>query len=469
MDDPADKETNHDQRQPLRCAECDSVIPADSDVCVMCGATIRAGEVASSDVDYEASSNAEETGDGPTSGIEQASERTDIPQRQESMETAGQFEQGPEPTISLEPLHPDVFESKLVERQSNVVFWMTGVAFVVTILLGSLVLQHSGPVQMALVPSATSLPATMTPTGSPTPAGTDTPAVTETPSVTPEPTVTNTAEPPRVHQVAEGETLFGLAYIYNVTMDAIADLNGFSTETPIQSGQTLEIPWPTATPPLEPVVVEINGEPVIADPTNCERYEIQEGDALSVIAARNNINFDLLLRVNRLTDQSVMQPGDTICIPDISYGQVLPPTPGPSPTPSPTSFPEGPALLYPTDGIIVDITDEPIVLQWLAVKDLAPDEWYMVELTDLAVEGQRPKRAFTRDNAFRVPGSWRPPVEAYHEFRWRVSLVRVTGQRSDGGFIYTFGGRFSEDGHFTWQGAVPTATPTVTPTATPEP
>lgn len=466
MDDSAERDTNG--TQPLRCAECDSVIPAGSDVCVMCGADAPSEEGVVAE-HQESSAEANEADDRRSPTIDEADDTADVSQSQEPLAPAAFAEQGPEPTITHEPPRADVFESTLVERQSSVVFWMTGVVFVITVMVGSLVLQHSGPVQMALVPSATGLPATATLTPTPTPAGTNTPPVTETPSVTPEPTVTNTPQAPRVHQVAEGETLFGLAYIYNVTMDAIANLNGFSPESPIQSGQTLEIPWPTATPPLEPIVVEINGEPVIADPTNCQRYEIQEGDALSVIAARNNINFDLLLRVNRLTDQSIMQPGDTICIPEISYGQVLPPTPGPSPTASPTSFPEGPALLYPTDGIVVDITDEPIVLQWLAVKDLAPDEWYMIELTDLSVEGQHPKRAFTRDNAYRVPGSWRPPVEEYHEFRWRVSLVRVTGQRSDGDFIYTFGGRFSEDGHFTWQGAVPTATPTFTSTATPEP
>jgi hypothetical protein len=48
-------------------------------------------------------------------------------------------------------------------------------------------------------------------------------------------------------------------------------------------------------------------------------------------------------------------------------------------------------------------------------------------------------------------------------------LVIVTGQRDDGGFIYTYGGRFSEEGTFTWLGAVPTATPTATHTPTPEP
>jgi hypothetical protein len=52
---------------------------------------------------------------------------------------------------------------------------------------------------------------------------------------------------------------------------------------------------------------------------------------------------------------------------------------------------------------------------------------------------------------------------------WLVSIVHVTGRRSDGGLIYTFGGNSSRPSFFLWQGAVPTATPNPTATPTPEP
>lgn len=348
---------------------------------------------------------------------------------------------------------------------------MTGVVVLFTAIIGYLVVQYGGPVELALIPTATHIPPTPSFTPTVTLAPTDTPQPTPTPSITPQPSPTETPQPPRTHEVDSGETLFGLALTYNVSMESIASLNGFSMETPIQSGQSLQIPWPTATPPLEAIALDINGETVIADPSNCDRYEIQEGDAISVIAARYNINFELLEQVNRLTDQSVLQPGDTICIPEISYGGILPPTPGPSPTVTPTSFPAGPRLLYPTDGTVVESVEQAVVLQWVAVKDLAPEEWYMVELTDVSEVGVHPRRGFTRQNAFRVPTSWRPEEEVYHDFQWKVSIVRVTGRRDDGGFIYTFGGRASDAGFFTWLGAIPTPTPTptYTPTATPAP
>lgn len=347
-------------------------------------------------------------------------------------------------------------------------FWMTALTFIVTTVVGVLIVRYGGPVQLALFPTVTPIQPTASFTPTMTLPPTETRPPTGTPTVTPPPSPTSTPQPARTHQVTAGETLFGLSLFYDVSMESIAGMNEFDVQTPIQSGQTLQIPWPTPTPPLEPMAIELNGETVIADPTNCEQYVIEEGDAISVIAARHNINFELLQQVNRLTERSVLQPGDTICIPEISYGGILPATPGPSPTPSATSFPAGPTLLYPPDGMVFDMSNEPIVLQWVAVKDLTPDEWYMVEIVDESVQGTHPLRGFTRQNAFRLPERWRPHDEELHPFQWRVSIVRVTGQREDGGFIYTFGGRSSEERRFTWRGAIPTPTPTPTLTPSPE-
>jgi hypothetical protein len=69
----------------------------------------------------------------------------------------------------------------------------------------------------------------------------------------------------------------------------------------------------------------------------------------------------------------------------------------------------------------------------------------------------------------KLPADWRAKAAELHEMRWRVSIVNVTGTRSDGGFIYAYGGQSSGDGYFYWLGAEPTATPTATPTETPPP
>jgi LysM repeat protein len=266
--------------------------------------------------------------------------------------------------------------------------------------------------------------------------------------------------------------LFGLGLFYGITANSIADSNGLPPSSGIQVAQSLIIPWPTATPPLAPIEVEVGGQTIIADPTDCQFYQIQDGDTLFGIASSSGVELRAILAVNRLTDQVLLQPGDVLCMPVIIRNGVLPPTPGPSPTPTQTPPPQGPQLLYPIQNAVVEPPEGPLVLQWAAVKDLAPAEWYMVEVTDLTLADSHPLRGFTRRTALRVPESWRPFVEETHLFRWRVSIIQVTGERLDGSFIYTFGGNSSETAFFNWLGAIPTPTytpaPTQTPTAIPE-
>ena len=196
---------------------------------------------------------------------------------------------------------------------------------------------------------------------------------------------------------------------------------------------------------------------------------MKEGDSVAAVANLFGVDFALLSKVNRLDGDSIVHPGDTICIPAIVYGESLPPTPGPSPTPTPTSPPAGTRLLYPVTGATITEPDGVVTLQWVAVQDLAESEWYMVELTDMADLDTPPLRGFTRDNALQLASDWRPDVPETRHMRWRVSIVNVTDWRSDGLPIFTFGGETSADAFFNWLGAVPTATPTLTPTPTETP
>jgi LysM repeat protein len=424
-------------RPLFRCPTCDSVVGADARRCLMCGTVLP--------------------------------ERPLSPPASPTPET-------PQPAAAVETLAaeaapiPELFPAVLRERQSPVVVGITAVFAIIILILGTLVWQYRDPnLTLALAPTFTPIPPTLTFTPTITPLPTETQPPTLTPSVTPMPAPSETPQPPRLHTVSSGDTLFGLALRYRVSAEAIAEVNGFSPQDSILLGRTLEIPWPTPTPPLVPVGVEVNGDLVIADPTDCSRYQVVSGDSLSAIAARFDVDYALFLLVNRLSNESIIQPGDTVCIPQIVYNATLPPTPGPSPTPSLTPPPPGPSLLYPARETVIEPPDGPITLQWVAVKDLAPDEWYMVELTDLDRPDSAPYRGFTRDTAFRVPQSWRPPVDAAHRLRWRVSIVQVRDWRADGLPIYTFGGQSSRDAFFIWPGAVPTPTPTATPTPTQTP
>jgi LysM repeat protein len=282
---------------------------------------------------------------------------------------------------------------------------------------------------------------------------------------------TSTPREARIHTVSPGETLFGLSLYYRVTADSIAEANGLEFNSGIQADQNLIIPWPTATPPLESVMLDINGEPVLADVTDCEIITIQSGDSAYGLSALKGIPLEAIIAVNRQTMETIqlLQPGDTLCIPRLLYGDTIPPTPGPSPTPSITPPPGGPTLLYPVDETVISSTNASILLQWTAVKSLAEDEWYMVEMRDMDDRDGLPLRGFTRDPSFRVPSFWRPTMPEMRQIQWLVSIVQETGRRSDGSLIYTFGGESSRPARFLWQGAPPTSTPTPTQPPTPSP
>ncbi len=432
-----------------RCPQCDTVVPNDADKCVMCGMPRDAMAFAAA-ITAQAPADVTAT---PTVETQRVAEVSVAP-----------------PDTAEES--PSVMRSVLREERSPWAFWVVAGLVGVGLLLGWLALRDRGPeVMAAFLPTPSPLPPTITYTPTWTPIPTETRPPEDTPTPTPIPPPTSTPRPPRSHTVESGETLFGLSLFYRISAESIAQANGFGMEAPIQSGQALTIPWPTPTPPLESMVIDINGEPVVADVTDCEIITIQDGDSAYALSANRGVPLDAIIQVNRQTNDTIqlLQPGDTLCIPRIVYADTLPPTPGPSPTPLPTSLPVGPSLLYPVEGAQVADTLTPLLLQWTAVKDLADNEWYMIELLDTGDDDAFPYRGFTRDTSFRIPGEWRPTLPEVRPMRWQVSIVQVNGRRTDGAFTYTYGGESSRPSHFSWLGAVPTATPqpSLTPSPTP--
>ena len=274
---------------------------------------------------------------------------------------------------------------------------LAGVIGLLTIVTGVLILRSSdGPVVLALAPTFTPIPAAPSLTPTRTPDATETAVPTETPTPTQTPAPTDTPQPPRFHTVAGGETMFGLSLFYRIAAGSIAESNGVALDAPIQVGQQLSIPWPTATPPLESLVLQINGENVVADVTDCEIVTLESGDSAYGLSAQRGIPAEAIIAVNRLSEESIqlLHPGDTLCIPRVAPGDSLPPTPGPKPSVTSTAFPAGPSLLYPISEAQIEPADGVLRLQWVAVKDLAPDEWYMVEVADLDEEDSLPLARF---------------------------------------------------------------------------
>lgn len=459
-----------------RCPSCDTVVAADATLCLMCGMRLEPALLPDHPAETESASE-------PDSPPVPMSELAAEPEQETAVSQTISPEPEPNPEIptfrrvapaatTAVQTAPEVVESVMKERQTPLVMGLTAVFFIIIVVVGGLILQYQGgEVSMVIAPSVTPIPATITYTPTWTPLPSETSPPTLTPTITATPAPTDTPRPPRFHTVSSGDTLIGISLLYRISPESIAAANGFASNTQVQLDQNLLIPWPTPTPPLQMIAADVNGETVIVDPSGCDLYQVQAGDSIVGIASRFGVPFDLLSQVNRIADPSLLQPGDPICIPQIIYGQSLPATPGPSPTPTETLPPPGPQLLYPVAGTVVDSLEATILLHWTAVKPLAEDEMYMVELTNVDDLDELPWRGFTRDTAFRIPSEWRPTTPDLFQMRWRVSIVQVTSTRSDGFPIYTFGGSSSADAFFNWQGAIPTATPTPTqtPTVTPTP
>lgn len=477
LDIDMDDQPEEDLQAIHRCPRCDSVVPPGATKCLMCGLAQSTPPPAGPRLEESAVEDTATVETGSDQSLERAAEEavsfsTDAPEdvalpSDKDVRPAQPLARISSPVTVSPTALPEVTESWVREHRSFVWFWLVTVLVVMGLGGAWLALRDQAPAVMAaFMPSPTPLPVGPSPTPSVTPTASPTPPPTVAPTETPVPLPTSTPRDPRVHSVGAGETLFGLSLLYRVSAESIAAANGFNVGAPIQADQSLLIPWPTPTPPLESVLFDLNGEQVVADVTDCEIITIQSGDSAYALSANRGVPLEAIIAVNRQTMESIqlLQPGDTLCIPRIVLADTLPPTPGPSPTPMPTSLPVGPTLLYPVEGASVD--DSSLLLQWVAVKDLTESEWYMVEMQNLEQDNALPWRGFTRDTSYRVPPEWRPVIPEPREMRWQVSIVQVTGRRSDGTFTYAYGGESGRPAHFTWMGSVPTSTPTTTPTAT---
>ena len=481
MNETEPMETEPEANAPVyRCPYCDSVVEPTVSHCLMCGRKLAAGQLVVDEAGAQQIAAAVEPEEVEPADAEPVNLEPDgLVVEDLAQPPAAESVADDQPLGEASALSGETAVSPPPTPKPNrqtIIFWgLTAVCALITLTLSTFVLRYPAP-QQAWVFIATDTPIPPTATATPvwTPLPSETPFPSPTPTITLTPRPTDTPQPPRFHAIAAGETLIGLSVRYRVSAESIAASNSMGLDSPIQVGQNLEIPWPTPTPDLPYIPIEINGEVVLAVAQNCELYQVQADDTAFGIAARHDIPLEALLAVNWHTPESIalLQPGDVLCIPSVEYDlRLLPPTPGPSPTPQPTAAAAGPELLYPVAGTLVEDVETAVLLQWVAVKDLAPDEWYMVELTDDNDLDALPFRGFTRDNSFRLPGSWRPTTPELRPMRWRVTIVRVTGERIDGRFIYTFGGNASDPAYFTWLGAIPTATPTATstPTMTPTP
>jgi hypothetical protein len=168
---------------------------------------------------------------------------------------------------------------------------------------------------------------------------------------------------PGCHIVQEGQTIVGIADIYNTTLEIISQLN-----------QNLN--W-----------------------TGC-RFDQYSGGP----------NCRPLIRLN-----------DCINVPLPTSTPVPSPTPSGSETPTPTPTFAAPRLIFPPDGAIAP--PGVFTIQWASVGVLGPQDAYLLELQD-RTDG-RSWLQVTRDTSIRLPESMIPRSGQTHLMQWRVTVARA--------------------------------------------
>jgi LysM repeat protein len=100
------------------------------------------------------------------------------------------------------------------------------------------------------------------------------------------------------HTVVAGDTLSGIAAVYSVTVEAIAEFNGIANPDVIFPGDVLEIPG---------LGEERRTEPGL--------YVVEEGDTLSRIAERYDVTVAAIQEANGLGDSDLIIAGQKLVIP----------------------------------------------------------------------------------------------------------------------------------------------------------
>src|SRR5690242_663187 len=261
--------------------------------------------------------------------------------------------------------------------------------------------------------------------------------VTETPTITPTATETSLpatptplpTQPPFEYTVREGDTCGIIAANLDVSVQSIIVQNQLSSQCFVSVGQTLKIPYPTATPAPPPTAVP-NQATQTAQACEKVSYTVQANDTLSSISLNYNVPQDAIKFYNGLSSDQVFI-GSTILIPLCERFA----TPGPTPTATLPPPYQAPNLLLPASGASFTLANDVITLQWATIGTLRDNERYQVTVEDsTALNLGEAKRItdYVTDTKYIVPTSFRPNDNQAHAFVWWVTTVRQNGVDEQG-------------------------------------
>ncbi len=251
--------------------------------------------------------------------------------------------------------------------------------------------------------------------------------LTETPTpppagATPEPEVTQGPSGSVEHIVEANETLLSIAIDFNVTVEDIRAANGISGDI-IQIGQSITIP---------------NQQAVVAPPAAAQEaprgqvstfeYTVQQGDTIATIAARLGSSVDDILRANSISDPQLIRPDQTLQIP---MRQVPSEVMASSGAGGDGTIAYGaPQITAPATGAVI-ARAQPVLLRWVSVDLLKPNEWYVVLLYPQTPSARQFPSVWTKATSHRIELEYAPEEGQSAEYAWQVSVVRVLDGEGD--------------------------------------
>lgn len=260
---------------------------------------------------------------------------------------------------------------------------------------------------------------------------TNIPLLDETPTATSAPAPTPTATPPPpeqtlvTHEVQTGETLLSIALQYGVTVDEIQAANNLSSEL-IRAGDQLTIPVLRNPQPDA-------GASNSSGPISRFEYVVRPNDTIISIANAVGSSVDAILAANNLATNAIIRPGDRLVIPVSGVPEAVlessATTPvDDAPTPVAPAIEENviyiePRLIGPPDGATLS-HDETVLLRWVSVDVLQPNEWYVLLLYP-SEGGQAIPTVWTKATSHRLDSASAPAEGQSTTYTWQVSVVRV--------------------------------------------